>query len=325
MVKKVKKEKILTPEIESPEVEEAGEEAGEVSKTSKVNKISKAIKIGKGGTSKIRLRKGEKIKVSKDTLKLVERKDIASDFAAKAYAKFDKIIKSIVLFGSTAKEVAEKKSDIDLIIIIDDCTVQWDDELIAWYREELGKLIKENPYKKALHINSVRLSTWWDEMLRGEPVTVNIIRFGEALIDFGGFFNPLKVLLARGKIKNTPETIYIALGRAPSHMIRSKIAMFSAIEGLYWAFVDAAHAALMAAKQVPPSPEHIADMLKEQFVRKKMLDLKFVFWYRDIYTLTHKILRNEIKDVKGSQIDEWRERADIFLRNMAQIVDKLTK
>ena len=285
----------------------------------------KAIKIGKAGVSKIKLSKGEKIKISKDTLKLVKRKDIASDFAIKAYAKFDKIIKSIILFGSTAKGVAEEKSDIDIIIIIDDCTIQWDEELIAWYREELGKIIKENPYKKALHINSIRLSTWWDEMLRGEPVAINVIRFGEALIDFGGFFNPLKVLLARGKIKNTPETIYIALGRAPSHMIRSKAAMLSALEGLYWAFVDAAHAALMAAKQVPPSPEHIADMLREQFVKKKMLNPKFVLWYNDIYTLMHKILRNEIIDIKGSELDEWRERADVFLRNMAKIIDQITK
>jgi len=285
----------------------------------------KAIKIGKAGVSKIKLSKGEKIEISKDTLKLVKRKDIASDFATKAYAKFDKIIKSIILFGSTAKGVAEEKSDIDIIIIIDDCTIQWDEELIAWYREELGNLIKENPYKKALHINSIRLSTWWDEMLRGEPVAINVIRFGEALIDFGGFFNPLKVLLARGKIKSTPETIYIALGRAPSHMTRSKAAMLSALEGLYWAFVDAAHAALMAAKQVPPSPEHIADMLREQFVKKKMLNPKFVLWYNDIYTLMHKILRNEIIDIKGSELDEWRERADVFLRNMAKIIDQITK
>lgn len=293
----------------------------------KKSKTSKAVKTGeaKEAAGEVKLGKSKKVKISKGTLKLVKRKDIALDFATKTYAKFGKIIKSVVLFGSTAKGVAEKKSDIDLIMIVDDCTIQWDEELIAWYREELGKLIRENPYKKALHVNTVRLSTWWDEMLRGEPVTVNVIRFGEALIDFGGFFNPLKVLLTRGKIKNTPETIYIALGRAPSHMARSKVAMLRVMEGFYWAFVDAAHAALMAAKQVPPSPEHIADMLREQFVRKKMLNPKFVEWYSNIYTLMHKILRNEITDIKGSELDEWRSRADIFLRNMARIIDKLTK
>jgi len=37
--------------------------------------------------------------------------------------------------------------------------------------------------------------------LRGEPVVMNIIRYGEPLVDFGGFFTPLKVLLQKGKIR----------------------------------------------------------------------------------------------------------------------------
>ena len=61
--------------------------------------------------------------------------DIAYDFAIKAYKKFQNVIKSIALFGSAAKQTATKKSDIDIIIIVDDCTVLWDEELIAWYRE----------------------------------------------------------------------------------------------------------------------------------------------------------------------------------------------
>ena len=44
------------------------------------------------------------------------------------------------------------KSDIDIIIIIDDASIKWDMELIAWYRQELGKIIQTNPYKKSLHI-----------------------------------------------------------------------------------------------------------------------------------------------------------------------------
>src|SRR3989338_5104992 len=94
-------------------------------------------------------------KVVYPTLKLISEYDIAYDFAVKVYGKFNKIVKSIVLFGSTAKRIAKASSDIDIIIIVDDCTIRWDEELIAWYREELGKIIQTNPYKKALHINTV--------------------------------------------------------------------------------------------------------------------------------------------------------------------------
>ncbi len=257
------------------------------------------------------------------TLNILKEHDIAYDFATKVYEKFNKMIKSIILFGSTAKRIAESGSDIDLIIIIDDCTVQWDDELTAWYREELGKIISANPYRKSLHINTVRLSTWWNDLLRGDPVVINIIRWGEAILDFGGFFNPLKILLQQGKIKSTPEAIYTALERAPMHMLRSKTSVLNAMEGLYWACVDSAHAALIAAKQLPPSPEQIAEMLKEQFVDKNLLDVKYIIWYRDLYILAHKILHGTVIEIKGKDIDLWQARTDEFVRVMAQLIKKI--
>lgn len=269
-------------------------------------------------------KEGEQAKEAKasDTAKLSSDKEIAYDFAVKVYGKFNKLVKSIVLFGSAAKETATAKSDIDLIMIIDDCTVQWDEELVAWYREELGKVVKANPYKKSLHINTVRLSTWWADLLRGDPVVVNVIRYGEALVDFGGFFNPLKVLLQQGKIKSTPEAIYTALQRAPAHMARSRASMLGAIEGLYWAMVDSAHAALIAAKQIPPSPEHITEMLKQQFVDNKLLAGKYASWYKEIYLLTHKVLHGTMAEISGKDVDLWTARADEFIREMAKLIRK---
>ena len=262
----------------------------------------------------------KEVKEAKDSSKLLSDREISYDFAVKAYEKFNKLIKSIVLFGSSAKQTATAKSDIDLVILLDDCTVQWDDELVSWYREELGRIIQANNYKKSLHINTVRLSTWWADLIRGDPVVINIIRYGEALVDFGGFFNPLKVLLHQGKIKSTPEAIYTALQRAPAHMARSKAAVLGAIEGLYWAMVDAAHAALIAAKQIPPSPEHITEMLKSQFVDNKLLAQKYAEWYKEMYIFAHKILHGTTTEISGREIDLWRARTDEFVGKMAKLV-----
>lgn len=264
-----------------------------------------------------------KVRPGKTTVELTEERDIAMDFAAKVYEKFTKVVKSIILFGSAAKGTSSQKSDVDIVILIDDATIQWDQELIAWYREELGKIVQANPYQKSIHINTVRLSTWWNEMIRGEPLIINIIRWGDSLIDFGGFFNPLKVLLARGLIKGTPEAVFITLGRTPGHLLRSRSNMLGAVEGLYWAFVDASHAALMASKISPPSPEHIPELLKSEFVRKKMIQPHYVDWYVEIYTLMHKVLRSQTTDIKGTEVDKWRERADLFVREMAKICSKV--
>jgi len=257
------------------------------------------------------------------TLKLTTERDIAEDFATKVYKKFDKIIKSIILFGSQTKQTQTATSDIDIIIVIDDASISWDTELIAWYREELGKIVAVNPYKKELHVNTVKLTTWWQDLIRGDPVIINIIRYGEVILDFGGFFNPQKVLLAQGKIRSTPESIYNALQRAPLHLARSRVSELGAIEGLYWAMVDSAHAALMAIKQLPPSPEQVPIMLKEHFVEKRMLDMRYVVWFRDLYLLHRNIVHGSITDIKGTEVDSWQQRTEEFVRVMAELVKKV--
>ncbi len=257
------------------------------------------------------------------TLNLKTENDIAMDFAVKAYKKFDKLVKSIILFGSTAKQEQTVGSDIDIIIILDDVSVKWDQELIAWYREELEKLIQSNPYSQSLHINTVKVSTWWDDLIRGDPVIINIIRYGEAMIDYGGFFIPIKRLLIEGKIRATPEAIYACLQRAPGHLARSKMAEMSAVEGLYWCMVDSAHAALISANVSPPSPEHIAGELKMNFVDKNKLKMKYVLWYRDLLDLHKKIEHRKITDLKGIEIDMWQERTEDFLNTMAKLVKEI--
>ena len=267
--------------------------------------------------------KNRKIPKNIPTLQLKKETDIAMDFALKAYKTFDKIVKSIVLFGSTAKQTAVTGSDIDIIIIIDDVSINWDQELIAWYREELEKIIRANPYQNALHINTVKLSTWWEDLMRGDPIVVNILRYGEPMVDMAGFFNPLKALLIKGKIKSTPEAIYSALQRAPQHIARSRIAELNSIDGLFWSMVDSAHAALIAANVSPASPEHISGDLKEVFVNAGKLDMKYVVWYRDLLVLHKKISHGEIKNLKGVEIDAWQERAEQFLEAMANLVKDL--
>jgi len=267
----------------------------------------------------------KRIKSNKDfpTLQLKKEADIAMDFAAKVYKKFDKIIKSVVLFGSAVKQATVTGSDIDIIVIIDDVAVNWDQELTAWYRQELAKLIKNNPYQSSLHINTIKLSTWWEDLMRGDPVVINVLRYGEAMIDLAGFFNPLKYLLVKGKIKSTPEAIYSALQRAPLHIARSKLAELNAIDGLFWSMVDAAHAALIATNIPPASPEHIPGDLKENFVNAGKLKMKYVIWYRDLLVLHKKISHGEVKNLKGIEIDAWQEKAEEFLEVMANLVKDL--
>ena len=292
-------------------------------KTKKKGNISKKNvkqKLAAKGKAAAKKAKAQMSKQNIPTLKLKREHEIAMDFALKTYKKFEKSIKSIILFGSTVKQTESPGSDVDIIIVIDDVSIRWDQEMIAWYRQELDKIIRANPYQRSLHINTIKLSTWWNDLLNGDPVVINVLRYGEALIDLGGFFEPLKFLLIQGKIKPTPEAVYNALQRSPLHIQRSKAAQLTSVEGLYWAMVDASQAALISANVSPPSPEHIPVDLKQTFSDTGMLNAKYIDWYRDLLILHKKIVHGEIKELKGIVIDDWTERAEEFHKVMTGLV-----
>lgn len=280
------------------------------------------VKKKKSKSSKEKSSKNSKYKP--ETLKIQSERDIAMDFATKIYHKFDKVIKCIILFGSSVKKTATSDSDIDIIVVIDDVAIKWDEEMIAWYREELGKIVTANPYKKSLHVNTVKLSTWWDDLRRGDPIIMNIIRYGDSLIDFGGFFAPLKVLLEQGKIRPTPESVYVLLKRTPQHIARARTGLMTALDGIYWAFVDSAHAALIAANEMPSSPENIPQALEETFVSKKKLKQSYVNDYSEVHQITKDLVHGKQVDLTGEYIDELFEKVNDFVQQMADIVEELT-
>lgn len=261
--------------------------------------------------------------VAKNYSKFRTDKDIAMDFATKVHRKFDHLVKATVLFGSRTTNDVKPGSDIDIVIILDDAAINWDMELTSWYREELSKLITEQDYSRDLHINTIRLTTWWRDLMHGDPVVLNIVRQGQVLIDLGGFFNPIKALMMQGKIHSTPEAVYAALQRSPYHLTRSRMSLLSAIEGVYWCMVESAQAALITLGKLPPSPEHITKMLHESFVETGVLKSEFVKWYHGIYILHKQIAHGDVRHVKGNEIEMWQSKAEDFMKKMVEIIDRL--
>jgi len=243
---------------------------------------------------------------------------IAYDFAAKVYKKFGPVVLSVVLFGSAAKGSAKPESDIDLFIVTDNVSMVWDEEVISWYREELFKLVRADPNRDKLHINTITLSTFWDNVRAGDPAVINMLRYGIAVVDLG-FFEPLKFLLLQGRIRPTPEAVYTVLTRTPWHLLRARVKTLSAVEDLYWAAVDSAHAALMVRNHTPPSPEHVAELLDTVFVRNRKLSRKYVDWFEDLYRITHEIKNHRIHRINGEDYELWYKRVEEFTKIMEQL------
>lgn len=266
-----------------------------------------------------------KFEVEKREQKNVEKyysRDIetARKFARLMYNEFGTFIRGLVLFGSTTKSPSSPKKDIDILIILDDVRVKFSRELIETYRIITEKVVA-NVDPQRLHIQSMKFSSFWEYVRAGDPVAINILRSGVALIDTG-FFDPLQVLLEQGRIRPSEESIFTYFTMAPASLNRSQQHLLTATVDLYWAAIDAAHAALMKSGEIPPSPEHVADLLERKLVREGHINKKYADVMRQLYSLFKKIVHREIKTISGKEYDNYYELTQAFVKGMQKYLEE---
>ncbi|MBT7903694.1 hypothetical protein HN587_07560 [Candidatus Woesearchaeota archaeon] len=244
--------------------------------------------------------------------------DIAHKFAGEMYKEFGKFIACCALFGSTARGEKKKGGDIDILIIVDDLRVNMNDEVVEAYRIITDQLVAK--LSKDLHIVSLKLTSFWEYVRAGDPIAINILRDGVALID-NGFFDPVQALLMQGRIRPTTEAIWNYFARAPKTIINSKWHIMQAVVDLYWAVIDSSHAVLMKMGEIPPSPNHVADLLEERLVKHNLLDKSYVSTVREFYKLQKMITHREIKELRGEDFDKYLVEAQAFIKEMERIIE----
>lgn len=244
--------------------------------------------------------------------------DIAYDFSKKVVKEFGSFVKSVVLFGSTARH-EQHSNDIDILIIVDDVSINISDDLVDAYRVILEKLVIHT--SKKLHVTTLKMTNFWDYIRKGDPLGLNILRDGVALYDLS-LFEPLRILLAEGKVSPSRETMYVYLNKANGSLFNAKKHILHAVLDLYWAVIDISHAALMQERILPASPAQVADKLEETFVAKGKLSKKDTETMRFFYALSKKIIHNEISSITGKEYDEHRKRAEAYIEAVKKIIKK---
>ncbi|MBS3123595.1 nucleotidyltransferase domain-containing protein [Candidatus Woesearchaeota archaeon] len=244
---------------------------------------------------------------------------IAQGFARDLKVELGDFLLGVILFGSSARKETTHQSDIDVLIVGDDATYQLSEELIQGYRIIVENMIARTSLK--LHVTSMTFTSFWEYSKAGDPVVVNILRDGVALID-SGFFEPLQRLLKSGRIRPSEESIWRYYGRSPMTLLNSRWHLLQATLDLYWAVIDAAHAALMRKDVIPPTPEHVADHLDKTFVEHHLLEKKYVQTMSNFYHLSKKITHREIKEIKGEEYEQYYKNAEEFVRRMRKLVEK---
>lgn len=247
-----------------------------------------------------------------------EAKDLAYEFSKRLLKEVRDFVKGIILFGSVARK-KQGSDDIDVLVIVDDLSVQMNKALVQGYRVIVKKLVQDVSPK--LHITTLRYTTFWEYARAGDPVGVNILRDGVAIYDTG-FFLPLQRLLYTGRIRPSPESVWSYFGRTSMTLNNAKSHVLQGAFDLYWAVMDASHAALMKTGVVPPSPEHVPDMLREKLVKKGLLDKKYPGICREFYHLSKHIIHRDLKEMKGEQFDHYCALAEEYLEAMRKVVER---
>ena len=259
-------------------------------------------------------------RVSNPNLKAYKKHDLdtAYEFSKAMYKEFGAFLKAIILFGSITRP-NKKEDDIDVLLIVDDVTVKLTADFVEAYRVITDKKIME--ISPRLHLTTMKLTDFWDYLRKGDPILFNMLRDGVPLLDTG-FFEPLQSLLKQGRIRPTKESIWTYYTRAPMTVQRAKWHILQATNDLYWAVIDASHACLMAYGEVPPSPDHVADMIEKKLVARKILPKKYSQTMKYFYELSKKIQHREIDHVTGLEYDRYAMLANEYIAKMRELIEK---
>lgn len=307
-------------------------------KPSKKASAKKSKKPSKRAVPKVQK---EKIKEAQKTLKKEKREiegkqpkkeDILSSekkrikilkgFTKDLLKKYGSLIRSIVLFGSTARKEFKGESDIDVFVIVDDTRKRISPNMKDKMEDDMVKIAKK--HHKLISVQRPYLLTrFWRLVREGHPIVFNFIREGVPVYD-KDIFMPIKRLLQMGEIKPSKESVEKFIERGPKRVKRvEKSKMYMVVEDCYYAMMETAQAVLMFLGRYPPRPKDAPDVLRKTLVEMKFLEEKYVKYLEKIIELRKKVEHKKIKSITGEDLDSWIEKTKLFVKKMQNLIVKI--
>lgn len=244
--------------------------------------------------------------------------DYAYRFSAEISKEVGNFVKGVVLFGSNARK-KKPAHDIDILVILDDISIFMSKEFVQTYRIIVENLVAK--ISKRLHVTTFKYSSFWEFVRNGDPIAINILRDGVPIVD-REFFRPLQLLLYQGRIRPSAESVWTYYYKSAQTLQNSKFRMISSLMDLYWAVIDASHAALMRLNEIPPSPNHVSDMVNDKLVKPGLIEKKYAGTMKKFYDLSKKVEYREIKEIKGADFDKLYKEADAYISRFRKFIEE---
>ncbi|MFH1631224.1 MAG: nucleotidyltransferase domain-containing protein, partial [Candidatus Aenigmatarchaeota archaeon] len=249
---------------------------------------------------------------------------VAEKFKEEVLKKYAKIIKAVVLFGSVVRGDFTEKSDVDMLVVIDDVMARMTDDQKDRLDDDL-RVIGKKIHEDIVVQPAWTLSEFWDMARIGHPLLFTIVRDGWALYDTG-FFIPVRKLLELGKIPTTLEAVEKFMEGCPQKINRVENAkLYMIAEDLYYAMLNSSQAVLMFLGENPPAPKHTADMVKEHLVDHKMLEQEYHNHLKEVVEFRKGVEHKDIKTVTGQDLDRFIDNTKRFVERMEQLLHQLQR
>ncbi len=241
-------------------------------------------------------------------------------------------VATYVIGGSLVRGTADKTSDVDTFVIIDDTDVKRMSriELIEKLRGKITyEFIKEATalagVKNILNVQVYLLTDFWQSVKDAQPVMFTFIRDGVPLYDRGTFI-PWKRLLQMGRIKPSPEAIdlYMKEGDRTEEIVKRRL--LDAMVDIYFGVVTPTQAMMMLAGNAPPVPKTIVQEVKDILVDKeKVMNEKDLMTLERVVKLYKDYEHGKLKEIPGKEIDELVELSKAYSKRMKELRDKLER
>jgi uncharacterized protein (UPF0332 family)/predicted nucleotidyltransferase len=245
--------------------------------------------------------------------------------------KFEKYIVCYVLAGSLVQGKATKDSDIDVFLVIDDTDVkkmtriELKDKLraiIIGMGLEAGEI---TGIKNKINIQVYILTDFWDNIKEANPIIFTFLRDGIPFYD-RGIFMPWKQLLKMGKVKPSPEAIDIFM-QSGDQMIKAVQFKLKAIgmEDTFYAILTPSQAALMLYGVPPPTPKETPAIMREVFVKNKLLEEEYVDILEKNIKVRKDLEHGTTKEFTGKEVDELLSNAEKYLKRIQKLFKQIEK
>ena len=241
-------------------------------------------------------------------------------------------VASYVIAGSLVRGTADKTSDVDTFIVIDDTDVKRLSrvELIEKLRGKIVyDFVKEASalagVKNILNVQVYLLTDFWQSVKDAHPVMFTFIRDGVPMYDRGTFI-PWKRLLQMGKIKPSPEAIdlYMKEGDRTDEIINRRL--LDAMIDVYYGVLTPTQAMMMLAGNPPPVPKTVVEEVRKVLVEKeKVMTMKDLKILEKAVGMFKDYEHGKLKNVKGAEIDELLKESREYVKKMKEVRVNLEK